>query len=114
MSYQETEKVKTKHHTYQRKNCHQATNSHKFAGSYLQLMKHKNQIRAVLLPCKSDREFHTIQVLSPSEARVMIGWLARYIALTDPDPISLAIASTKAHANGIVRQQLNIAKELGL
>ena len=114
MSLQKTEKVPGKSHVYRRTNRHSATNSHKFAGSYLQMLLHKNKVRAVLLPDKTGTEFHTLQVISPSEARVIIGWLARYIALSDPDPVSLAIASTKAHANGIVREQNNIAKELGL
>lgn len=111
---QQTEKVPGKSHTYRRVNRHQATNSHKFAGSYLQMLKHKGQVRAVLMPDKNPRDFHTTQVISPTEARVIIGWLARYIALSDPDPVSLAIASTKAHANGVLREQNNIAKELGL
>lgn len=114
MSYQKTEKVQGKHHVYRRVTRNGPTNSKKFAGSHLQIMRHKNQIRAVLLPDRYEREFRTIQVISPSEARIAIGWLARYIALSDPDPISLSIAATKAHANGIKREQDVIAKELGL
>ncbi len=114
MPLQQTEKVPGKSHTYRRTNRHSATNSHKFAGSYLQMIKHKGQVRAVLMPDKSPTEFHTIQVISPTEARVIIGWLARYIALSDPDPISMAIASSKAHANRIISDQTTIARELGL
>lgn len=113
MSLQITEKIPNKSHLYRRLGCG-ATNSKKFAGSYIQLLKYKNQVRAVLFENKNDKEFHTLQIVSPSEARVMIGWLARYIALSDPDPVSLAIAETKAHANGVLRNQNQIAKELGL
>ena len=40
MMLQQTEKVPGKTHTYRRTNRHQATNAHKFAGSYLQMIKH--------------------------------------------------------------------------
>lgn len=87
----------------------------KFAGKYIALITHKNKIRAVLLDEKyGKRKFHGTNIINPSDARLIIGWLARYIAQADPDPVSLAIASTKAHARLIEKDQNNIAKELGL
>jgi len=110
---QKTEKIPGKHHTYRRLGCG-AANARRFGGRYLQLVTHKNKVKAIILDDREDREFFTNQVLSPSKAREMIGWLARYIALSDPDPISVAIASTKAHAQRIRSEQDTIAKELGL
>ena len=110
--FQGTEKVPGQYYTYRRTGCG-AMNCARFGKSYFQLVKHKNQIRALLLEDKG-KMFHTTQVISPSEARRLIGWLARYIAYSDPDPSSLAIAETRAHANGIFRSQDQIAKELGI
>ena len=89
-------------------------NTARFGGFYFQLAKHKGHVRAILLEQREQKQFHTTQVISPSEARRLIGWLARYIAYSDPDPISLAIAESKAHANGVIRNQDQIAKELGM
>lgn len=111
--FQSTEKVKGKSYHYRRLG-NGAMNCARFGGNYFQLVKHKGNVRALLLDERCDREFHTSQVISPSEARRLVGWLARYIAYSDPDPISLAIAETKAHANGVMRNQDQIAKELGL
>jgi hypothetical protein len=61
-----------------------------------------------------DHVFHSLAIISPSEARALIGWLARYISMSDPDPISMAIAASKAHASAIIREQTTVAKELGL
>lgn len=113
MNFQNTEKVEGKHYTYRRLGCG-ATNCARFCDSYFQIIKHKNQVRAVLLENRSDKEFRTAQIISPSEARRLVGWLARYIAYSDPDPISLAIAETRAHANGVMKAQNQIAKELGM
>ena len=110
--FQSTEKVKGKHYHYRRLG-NGAMNCARFGGNYFQLVKHKGSVRALLLS-KKEKEFHTIQVISPSEARRLVGWLARYIAYSDPDPISLAIAESKAHANGVIRSQDIIAKELGM
>jgi hypothetical protein len=63
---------------------------------------------------KPNKPFHSNQVISPSEARRLIAWLARYIAMSDPDPVSLAIASTKTHAKLIQLEQDRLAKELGV
>ncbi len=103
---QKTEKVKGEHCTYRRLGCG-ATNTHWFAGHYFSLVQHKNKPRVIVYPPHEDdkKHFRTYQVLSPSQARVLIGWLARYIALSDTDPISLAIASTKVHASEIRREQ---------
>ena len=111
--FQATEKIHGRHHEYRRLGCG-AKNCARFGGNYFQLVKHKNQIRAILIEHREQKNFHTVQVISPSEARRLVGWLARYIAYSDPDPISLAIAETKAHANGVMRNQDQIAKELGI
>ena len=110
---QKTEKVTGQHHTYRRTGCG-ATNASRFGGHYFQLVKHKNAIKTILIADKQDKNFHTTQVISPSEARRLIAWLARYIAYSDPDPISLSIAASKAHADGVIREQANIATTLGL
>lgn len=111
--FQSTEKVPKPSHTYQRLGCG-AMNCARFGGRYFQIVKHKGNVRALLLNEREDKQFHTTQVISPSEARRLIGWLARYIAYSDPDPISLAIAASKSHANGVIRNQDQIAKELGM
>jgi len=110
---QKTEKVSGKHHTYRRIGCG-PTNTRRFGGCEFSLLEHKKKPRVVLFTEADTKEFLTLQVISPAEARELIGWLARYIAISDPDPISLAIASTKAHASEIRREQTKIAKELGI
>lgn len=110
---QKTEKVPDQHHTYRRVGCG-PINTKRFGGCKFALLQHKNKPRVVLFTGDNTRQFRTLQVISPSEARKLIGWLARYIAISDPDPISLAIASTKAHASEICREQVKIAKELGI
>lgn len=110
---QKTVKVPGLHYIYERigPSPHRAR---RFGGRRFQLLEYKNKPRVALFDDWDCRRFRTNQVISPSEARELIGWLAQYIALSDPDPISLAIASTKAHAQLIRHEQNKIAKELGL
>ena len=84
-----------------------------FPDTGLQMLNHKGKPRIVVF-VGGDRYFESCNVFGPHKARLLIGWLARYIAMADADQVSLSIASTKAHAKLITYEQDKIAAELGL
>lgn len=69
----------------------------------LALVNHKNRLRCVLSTI-SHRRFFSRHIISVIEAKRIIVWLYEYIQMVSPTEISEAVAATKAHTSGILRQ----------
>lgn len=62
-------------------------------------------------PSRKPESFEGREVMNPTDARRLIGWLASYLNWADPDSTTEAIARTKADTRSINRQMDIISKE---
>lgn len=76
------------------------------------VVNHKGRLTVVWI--NSGGTYLTRHKMGKTKVKKLIGWLAQYLVEVDPDPISLSIAATKAHATRIRAEQDKIASELGL